>query len=246
LQIHVADEVRDNLSEDEVFAVLEGRAVPTTYRCQICQRLGDARVEPANAVLWVAADGDDGPPGAMLALVHGACGPSEVRLIEEWAAMPHPDAAFRADRPLTVVSLLMDLNGDPWASLTLQPSAATRCLADGEVLDFEHALRALVADGWGDALNDVPLVEGWAVHVHAGRLSAVTRGDNDYWSAPGSTVLPDHWQRAANGRGEVLVVVVPPASLHGQGEHYDVLGKLEARGELAAARLALRGTLDIR
>jgi hypothetical protein len=59
-------------------------------------------------------------------------------------------------------------------------------------------------------------------------------------------VLPDHWQRAANGRGEVLVVVVPPASLHGQGEHYDVLGKLEASGELAAARLALRGTLNIR
>jgi hypothetical protein len=103
-----------------------------------------------------------------------------------------------------------------------------------------------VADGWGDALNDVPLVEGWAVHVRAGRLSAVTRGDDDYWSAPGSTLLPDHWQRAANGRGEVLVVVVPPASLHGQGEHYDVLGKLEASGELAAARLALRGTLNIR
>jgi hypothetical protein len=181
----------------------------------------------------------------MLALVHGACGPSEVRLIEEWASMPHPDAAFQEDRPLTVVSLLMDLNGDPWASLTLQPSAATRCLADGEVLDFEHALRALVADGWGYALNDVPLVEGWAVEVHAGRLSAVTRGPDDYWIAPGDTLLPHHWQRAANGRGEVLVVVVPPASLHGQGEHYDVLGKLEARGELAAARLALRGTLDI-
>ena len=74
--------------------------------------------------------------------------------------MPHPDAAFQEDKPLTVVSLLMDLNGDPWPSLTLQPSAATRCLADGEVLDFEHALRALVAEGWGKALNDVPLVEG--------------------------------------------------------------------------------------
>ena len=83
--------------------------------------------------------------------------------------MPHPDAAFQADRPLTVVSLLMDLNGDPWASLTLQPAAATRCLADGKVLDFEHALRALVADGWGHALSDVPVVEGWAVHVRADR-----------------------------------------------------------------------------
>ena len=238
--------MRDNLSEDEVFAVLEGRAVPTTYRCQICRRLGDARVEPANAVLWVAADGDDGSPGAMLALVHGTCGPSEVHLIEEWAAMPHPDAAFQADRPLTVVSLLMDLNGDPWASLTLQPAAATRCLADGEVLEFEDALRALMAEGWGEALENVPVVEGWAVHVDDGRLSAVTRGGDDYWRAPDSTLLPDHWQRAANGRGEVLVVVVPPGSLHGQGEHYNVLGKLEARGELAAARLALRGTLAIR
>jgi hypothetical protein len=160
--------------------------------------------------------------------------------------MPHPDAAFQEDRPLTVVSLLMDLNGDPWASLTLQPGIATRCVADGEVLDFQHALRALVADGWGEALNDVPVVEGWAVDVHAGRLSAVTRGADDYWVAPGSTLLPDHWRWAANSRGEVLVVVVPPGSLHGQGEHYDVLGKLEARassmrpGSLCAA-LSLSG-----
>ena len=84
------------------------------------------------------------------------------------------------------------------------------------------------------------------MEVHAGRLSAVTRGADDYWIAPASTLLPDHWRRAANDRGEVLVVLVPPGSLHGQGEHYDVLGKLEASGELAAARLALRGTLDIR
>ncbi|MEA2589621.1 MAG: hypothetical protein QOH66_2548 [Actinomycetota bacterium] len=238
--------MRYNLSVDEVFAVLEGRTVATVYQCQICQRLGDARVEPANAVLWVAADGDDGPPGAMLALVHAACGPSEVRLIEEWAAMPHPDAAFQEHKPLTVVSLLMDSHGDPWASLTLQPGAATRCLADGEVLQFEHALGALMAEGWGDAVEDVPVVEGWAVHVDAGRLSSVTRGGDEYWRAPGSTLLPDHWQRAANGRGEVLVLVVPPASLHGQGEYYDVLAKLEARGQLAAARLALRGTLNIR
>jgi hypothetical protein len=84
------------------------------------------------------------------------------------------------------------------------------------------------------------------VDVRAGRLIAVARGDDEYWSAPGSTLLPDHWQRAASGRGEVLVLVVPPGSLHGQGEYYDVLGKLEASGELAAARLALRGTPDIR
>lgn len=159
--------------------------------------------------------------------------------------MPHPDAAYQEDRPLTVVSLLMDIEGSPWAILTLQPGAATRCLADGELLDFEQALGALVADGWGQALSDVPLVEGWTVDVHAGRLIAVTRGDDDYWIAPDSTLLPDHWQRAANSRGEVLVVLVPPGSLHGQGEHYDVLGKLEARDELAAARLVLRGTLDI-
>ena len=160
--------------------------------------------------------------------------------------MPQPDAAFQEDRPLTVVNLLMDLHGDPWASLTLQPGTATRCLADGEVLKFEDALRALTAEGWGDAVEDVPVVEGWAVHVDAGRLVGVMRWGNDYWRAPSSTLLPDHWQRAADGRGEVLVIVVPPASLHGQGEYYDVLAKLEARGQLAAARLALSGTLNVR
>lgn len=92
LQISLSAEVRRELSAADVADVLGGRVVPAVFRCAACGRPGDARREPAHAVLWIGARAA-GQPATLLALVHAPCAGSQVRHASHGARCTEHDAA---------------------------------------------------------------------------------------------------------------------------------------------------------
>jgi len=81
-RIQVADEVLAELTAEQAAAVRDGRGAPLGFVCLVCWQRGDSRREPVNVVLWVGSDAD--PSDGILSLVHASCGPSEVRLVDQW------------------------------------------------------------------------------------------------------------------------------------------------------------------
>ncbi len=183
LHIHLSDEVRREMDPRDVDAVLDGQAVQPMFECACCLRRGDARNEPANALLWVSPSTKK---PAMLGLIHASCGPSEVRLLEEWTAMPLPDKMPEAEPQDRIWLIRMaGADGTDWATLVLQPASTPRISIRRP--GSRPQARIPTQRGLGHRCCRRTCHCRLVVRIRSGRLVGLGADDEEQWPAPDPT-----------------------------------------------------------
>lgn len=239
IKLELADEIRVQLTAEQLDALYRGEAAPVHYECVVCRTPGDMRTETTSLIMFEAAN----RPETVVSFAHARCSPSEVRPSEELLAPGVREAAGsvpsgrRHDVTLTSLS---QLRGEVYPTLVIQPGESPQALyPGGERLDVGQD--QLVTAGWslGDATPDLPR---WAIRVERGRLSKITRPGGNWWV--GDAPLPDYWLQAARKVRAALVLVVRPGTLDDDAstDQRDRIREARDRGEIAAAVIPVRGS----
>lgn len=214
---------------------------PATEGCAVCDGPFDPRrADAADAVL---IDGPDGTLRRALRTHHG-CAPGRV-----WAPTQLGAARLSRGRPTACGPVAPD--DRPRAADVLETAMSG---GPGRVLPaimyhpgapYPHGLLGHLADRLTEGLPPLDLtgavpaedLPGWAVHVVAGRVTAVTHADGTglWWARPGGVPTSREWRRAADATGRVYVGVMPG------GEEPTDPGDVAALGRAIRAGLVLGG-----
>lgn len=253
LRIIIDDDVAYALGPARTAAVRAGDTSAPVYECLACRRSGDMRGEDTAAVLFVDPD----TSFMIMSWVHERCGPSTVHHIADMHTMyggasPAPVPA-RDDTTWASTALI---DGVIHPAVTIMPGSSTRVVipaGPGEHLIIDHVLEDLRRSGFarvdltGGTSPATPA--GWAVHVEAGRLTAITRPGGTWWDCDTPPLLPAAFRDAARATGTTLVMVTSPGALPDTGtvgvdDATAAMTAADRAGMLVGALLPLHGTLS--